>query len=422
VRTPDTGIQAALGLDRKPSWRRHIGIAILLVAAVAVGGWLWVARTSPSSGETYVTAPAARGDLTVTVTATGTVEPTNLVEISSELSGTVRAVTVDQNDTVEVGQVLAQLDTDKLEAALAHSRAALDARIARITEAEATVAEARAQYERMMTLADQNIASLQSLQAAEAANARAEAGVAVARADAKVAEADLRSDETNLAKACICSPINGVILQRNVDVGQIVASSLQAPVLFTIAEDLSQMELRVDIDEADVGTVKVGNKAAFTIEAYQGRSFPAEIAELRHAPQTIDGVVTYQAVLSIDNTELLLRPGMTATAEIIVESIADAMLVPNAALRFAPPAEPEDPEGGGGGGLLGLLIPRPPGEPASMPAASPADGSRTIWILRGGAPVSVKVRAGATDGLMTVILEGALEEGVAVITEMAGGG
>ena len=149
-----------------------------------------------------MTAAAARGDPTVTVTATGTVEPTNLVEISSELSGTVRAVAVDQNDTVKVGQVLAQLDTDKLEAALARSRAALDARIARITEAEATVAEARAQYERIKALAAQNITSLQSLQAAEAANARAEAGVAVARADAKVAEADLRTDETNLAKAC----------------------------------------------------------------------------------------------------------------------------------------------------------------------------------------------------------------------------
>jgi HlyD family secretion protein len=181
------------------------------------------------------------------------------------------------------------------------------------------------------------------------------------------------------------------------------------------------MELRVDIDEADVGTVKVGNKAAFTVEAYQGRRFPAEIAELRYAPQTIDGVVTYQAVLSIDNTELLFLSNVTATAEIIVESIADALLVPNAALRFAPPAEPEDPEGGGGG-LLGLLIPRPPGEPASMPAASPADGSRTIWILRDGAPVSVEVRAGATDGLMTVILEGSLEEGTAVITDLAGGG
>ena len=131
-------------------------------------------------------------------------------------------------------------------------------------------------------------------------------------------------------------------------------------------------------------------------------------------------MVTYQAVLSIDNTGLLLRPGMTATAEIIVELIADALLVPNAALRFVPPAEPEDPEGGGGG-LLGLLIPRPPGKPASMPAAPPADGSRTIWILRDGAPVSVEVRAGATDGLMTVILEGALEEGDAVITDLAGG-
>ena len=208
-----------------------------------------------------------------------------------------------------------------------------------------------------------------------------------------------------------------MILSRNVDVGQIVASALQAPVLFTIAEDLSQMELQVDIDEADVGAVRVGNPATFTVEAYQGRVFPAEIAEVLYAPQTVEGVVTYEAILSIDNADLALRPGMTATSEIVVEEIGEALLVPNAALRFAPPAEPEEAEERGGG-LLGLLIPRPPEERPTAPPPGP-DGSRTLWVLRDSVAAPLMVRTGATDGLMTAILEGDLAEGDLVITDLA---
>ena len=220
-----------------------------------------------------------------------------------------------------------------------------------------------------------------------------------------------------MAKACICAPIGGVVLSRNVDVGQIVASSLQAPVLFTIAADLSEMELRVDIDEADVGVVQVGQKARFTVEAHQGRSFPAEIAEVSFAPQTIEGVVTYEAILSIDNSDQQLRPGMTATAEITVNEINAALLVPNSALRFAPPAEPTD-TGSSGGGLLGLLIRNPHNETRSVPAAPEADGTRTIWTLRDDVATPTKVRAGPTDGQSTVILDGDLTEGDLVITDL----
>ena len=412
-------IKKVIGVGKTQGRTRRMLLAGLAIVLLGLAGWYWIAQSSQSGAQTYLTAEIERGYLTVTVTATGTVEPTNLVEISSELSGTVRAVTVDHNDTVTVGQVLAQLDTDKLEASLARSRAALDSKLARVAEAEATVAETKEQYDRIKELAVRKVVSVQSLQAAAAGQARAEAGVALARADVKVAEADLRMEETNLTKACICSPINGVVLTRNVDVGQIVASSLQAPVLFTIAENLAQMELRVDIDEADVGTVSVGQKASFTVEAYQGRTFPAEIAELRYAPQTVDGVVTYQAILSIDNSAGLLRPGLTATANITVEQIPDALLVSNAALRFAPPVEVEQKSSGGG--LLGLIMPRRPGGPAEASNEAAADGSRTLWVLRDGTAVAVPVRTGATDGLKTAIVEGDVAPGDAAITDQTDG-
>jgi HlyD family secretion protein len=412
-------IKKVIGVGKTQGRTRRMLLAGLAIVLLGLAGWYWIAQSSQGDAQAYLTAEIERGDLTVTVTATGTVEPTNLVEISSELSGTVRAVNVDHNDTVTVGQVLAQLDTDKLEASLARSRAALDSKLARVAEAEATVAETKEQYDRIKELAVRKVVSVQSLQAAAAGQARAEAGVALARADVKVAEADLRMEETNLTKACICSPINGVVLTRNVDVGQIVASSLQAPVLFTIAENLAQMELRVDIDEADVGTVRVGQKASFTVEAYQGRTFPAEIAELRYAPQTVDGVVTYQAILSIDNSAGLLRPGLTATANITVEQIPDALLVPNAALRFAPPVEVEQKSSGGG--LLGLIMPRRPGGPAEASNEAAADGSRTLWVLRDGTAVAVPVRTGATDGLKTAIVEGDVAPGDAAITDQTDG-
>lgn len=412
-------VEATLGIG---AGLRRGGLRLAALAAVTgltLGGvWLWRAGGGPEASP-YVTEAVARGPLTVTVTATGTVEPTNLVEVSSELSGTIREVLVDHNDAVTVGQPLARLDTSKLDAQLAHGRASVAARMARVSEAEATLLEARVQHERIVPLADRNVATQQALDTATANLRRAEAALAVARADADVARADLTLDETNLGKACICSPIAGVVLERSVEVGQIVASSLQAPILFTLAEDLRQMELRVDVDEADMGRVAVGQTARFTVEAHPGRSFPAAITQLRFAPKTVDGVVTYEAVLAIDNADLLLRPGMTATAEITVAHVPDALLAPNAALRFSPPVETAAPKSGGG--LLGLIIPRRPGASAPLVAPQRADpaGWRTLWVERGGAAEPVRVRAGASDGSRTEILEGPLSPGDAAITDMA---
>ena len=413
--TNKTDVARVLGLEHGSSWRRRGKRAILyglLVAAVfGLGLFVWE-RAERGVDVRYTTQKVQRGPLTVTVTATGTVEPTNEVEISSELSGMIRKVIVDYNDRVTVGQELAELDTDKLEAQVAHSRAKVTARKAKIVEAEATVVETKRKLERTRSLEAQDFSSEEDLDVAKAAHERAVAALASSRADLLVAEADLKVDETNLEKACICSPIDGVVLNRNVDPGQYVATSFQAPVLFTLAEDLSKMQLEVDIDEADVGQVREGQAASFAVDAYPDRKFPATISELRFASETVEGVVTYKAVLSLDNSEQLLRPGMTATAEITVKQVRDALLAPNAALRFSPPTVNAEKDKG----WLRSLMPGPPRfRRASAPTQTGAD--RSLWVLKEGTPVALRVRIGASDGLMTEIVEGDIAPGQAVIVD-----
>ncbi|MDX2156414.1 MAG: efflux RND transporter periplasmic adaptor subunit [Hyphomicrobiaceae bacterium] len=380
-------------------------------AAFVVLVLLWSLRGG-SAAVRYLTDPVQRGSLIVVVTATGSVQPTNKVDVSSELSGTVRKVHVDYNSLVKAGQPLAELDTDKLVATVASSRARLSAARAKVSDAKATVLEKQQDVVRKRLLASRQVTSGHDLEIAEAAHERARAGLLSAEADVGVAEADLKLNETNLAKAIITSPIGGVVLKRSVDPGQTVASNFQAPVLFSIAEDLSKMELQVDVDEADVGKVKVGQSASFTVDAFPERRFPAAIRDVRFASETIQGVVTYKAVLTIDNSELLLRPGMTATAEIRVTEIADAVLVANAALRYSPPAA----SSGDNRSFLQRILPgRPPFREASK--REDAGNNRTVWILKEGKPAPVPVTVGATDGRRTVVTSGKLETGQQVVTD-----
>jgi HlyD family secretion protein len=350
----------------------------------------------------------------VLVTATGSAQPITQVNISSELSGTVRKVHVDYNSIVRAGQVLAELDTDKLKAAVQNARAKLEAAKARVADAAATVVEKRGQLERRKTLAAKEITSAQDLDLAQAAYDRAIAAHASAQAEVAVAEADLQLQEINLTKACICSPIDGVVLKRSVDPGQIVASSLQAPVLFVIAGDLRHMELQVDIDEADVGKVKVGQNASFSVDAYPDQKFPAAIRDIRYGSEIVQGVVTYKAVLSIDNAELLIRPGMTATAEIVVQQVRDALQVPNAALRFSP----SQAGAGRNRSFVQMLMPRPPSATYRPPSKQDSGGpQRQVFVLRDGTPVAVPVVIGATDGRRTQVLKGDLAADQPVITD-----
>ncbi|MGD9827281.1 MAG: efflux RND transporter periplasmic adaptor subunit [Hyphomicrobiaceae bacterium] len=393
-------------LDRH---RRPLLIAGGLLMALLLVWWM----SGPRNSIRYVTEAAAKGSFTIIVTATGSVQPITKVDVSSELSGTIREVLVDFNSQVVVGQVLALLDTDKLKATVESSRARLAAAKARVIDAQATVREKERAYVRKRDLAQKQFSSTQDLDLAKAAYDRSIAALASTKADVAVAEAELRLNETNLAKARIVSPIKGIVLKRNVDPGQTVASSLQAPVLFTIAEDLTKMEVQVDVDEADVGKVKVGDPATFTVDAYPERKFPARIRDLRYASETEQGVVTYKAVLSVDNAELLLRPGMTATAEIRVREVKDALLVPNTALRFVLPNQSNERSSGG---LLRRIL---PGPPRFRPATKKDDKgvTRRLYVLRDGEPTPVSVQIGASDGRRTEIASGGLKAGDLVVVD-----
>ena len=395
------------GHGRRWGW----ALTALLLVLAAIGGWVyWSGRDGAGGGVIHVTEAVTRGTLTVNVIATGTVQPTRQVDVSSELSGTLVEVAADYNDRVEAGAVLARLDDTKPKARVANSEASLDAAKARVDQAEANLYEAQSNYEAQGRLDKLGATSRRDFIGYETPYKNAKAALAIAKADVVLAEAALASDRSDLEKTVIRSPINGVVLDRAADPGQIVASSLSAPTLFTIAEDLRSMELRVDVDEADIGKVRVGNAASFTVDAYSGRAFSAKITQVRYAPETTEGVVTYKAVLTVENDDLALRPGMTATATITVDRVEDALLVPNAALRYAPPQIVED--GASGSGLLGLIMPRRPADPGSGAASG-----RSVWVLRDGAPVEVPVEIGPSDGKHTVILSGALEAGDAAITD-----
>ena len=412
--TQDIERMLAGARHKKTGWIWGAG-GLALVAAL--GGWLWLGQTQSAAAVSYTTEPVIRGDLTVTVTATGTVEPTTEVEVSSELSGTLASVEVDYNDEVEVGQVLARLDDTKFNAQVANAEAALAAAKATLAQAEATQRETTELYEAQAELERRGVVNHTDFITYSANKERAEAAVEAAQASLTLAEANLALERDDLEKSVIRSPIKGVVLDRDVSAGQIVAASLSAPTLFTLAEDLRQMQLLVDIDEADIGQVATGNSASFTVDAYSERSFPATITQVRFAPETTDDVVTYKGVLAVDNENLLLRPGMTATATITVDEQTDALQVPNAALRYAPP-QTSDSSGSGAGGLVGLVMPGPPGSSSTTATAS----GKSVWVLRDGTPVEVAVTPGASNGKRTIITAGDLSEGDQVITDQQDAG
>jgi len=411
-------IATTLGIDS--AHRSRFGSAkwlFLGIAALAVLAVIVVSRSANDSAQIrYKTEEVRRGELVVTVSATGNLEPTNQVDVSSELSGIVDSVKVDYNDKVKAGQVLAELDTDKLKAQVLQSEAALAAAEARVRETKASVRETQQKLQRCQRLAANKLCAEEEVDTGRAAYSRAQAAQGLAEAQVEQARAKLEADRTDLGKTVIYSPINGVVLVRAVEPGQTVASSLQAPVMFTLAEDLSQMELHVDVDEADVGQVGDGQVATFTVDAFPDRTFTALITQVRYGAQEVDGVITYETVLKVDNSDLSLRPGMTATAEIIVREIADAVLVPNAALRFKPKVQAAK-SSSGGGSLFGRLMPRPPAVKKNQMADAGDKGQQRVWVMRDGAPVALPVNTGASDGLWTEIQGGALQAGVAVVVE-----
>lgn len=374
------------------------------VAAAAYAGWAYLGQ---GTRYVYTTAAMTRGNLTVLVSATGTVQPVTQVDVSTAISGVIRKINVDYNSPVKNGDVLAELDTDTLRATVSAADARLTVANANVAKAGIALETARLAYDRQLALFEHKVLSDRDLETAKSNFDSASAALRAANAEVEAARADLRLSQINLDHALITSPIDGVVLSRNVSEGATVAASLQAPILFTIAGDLKQMEVQVDVDEADIGNVSIGQPATFTVDAYRNRTFPAQITSIRFASQTVNNVVTYKAQLLVNNTDMALRPGMTATADIIVKTVDDALLLPNAALRYTPPQESS--------GFTFFPAPRSGAEAG----AEASGGARTIWVMRDKVPTAVDIEVGATDGQHTEVLSGGLEEGDAVVTDAA---
>jgi HlyD family secretion protein len=421
---PADEVAKILGADAGKRRTRTVVMWLAVALAVVLAVVAYTARRSAAGADVprFVTEEVHRGNLHVTVSATGNLQPTNQVDAGSELSGIVDKVLIDDNDRVQTGQVLAVLDISKLQDAVDKSKAVLASAEAGVLEAEATVKEARANLARLRQVAELSggqVPSKTEIDKAEANLARALANQAVAQAVVQQARATLESDETNLTKASIRSPINGIVLSRQVEPGQTVAAAFQAPVLFTIAEDLSQMELEVDVDEADVGLVREGQSATFTVDAYPNRKYVAKVVRVNYGSQTKNNVISYKTVLKVNNADLSLRPGMTATAEITVANRENVVLVPNAALRFTP-SENTDSSAQQSTSLISRLMPRPPREsPRRANGKSTTSDEQKVWILRDGQPVSVPVTVGNTDGRVSEITGGELKPGMQVIVDTA---
>jgi len=409
-----------------PWWKRPlVWVGVALLAAAVAGVWYWQSGRRAGAAPSYVTEPVVRAKLSVTVSADGTLQPTRSVSIGSELSGTVSKVNVDVNDRVKRGQVLVELDTAKLRDQILRSRASLASAEAGVAQAAATAKEAQgnlARLEEVSKLSGGKVPAQSELDTARAALERARAEGASARASVASARAQLSTDETNLSKASIRSSIDGVVLTRTVDPGNAVAASLQAVTLFTIAEDLTKLQLEVNVDETDVGMVANGQQATFTVGAYLNRRYPATVTRVAYGSTKTDNVVTYTTLLDVDNKDLTLRPGMTATATIQTTDRPASLLVLNTALRFTPTlagAAPAAAAASNSVSIVSRLTPRPPGALARRSATqSNANGTaRQVWVLRDGQPVEIEVQTGASNGRSTEITGGALEAGMEVITE-----
>ena len=423
----DVDIDSFLGQPPRTRWRRwrkwvFIGVPVLVVL-------LLLARCfRPAPPVQYATAPVERHDLNVTITATGNLAPTVQVNVGSEESGLVDKVYVQNNDHVVKGQPLAQLDLSKLRDALVQSQATLQAAVATVAQDRATVAQTRANLARetqVYKLSGGKVPSQTELDTARADYARAVANVAQAQAQVSQARANVSTNRTNLAKGTIYAPVTGVVLSRQVEPGQTVAASFNVATLFTIAQDLSKMKLQVKVDEADVGELRTGAPATFTVDAYPNRTFPATVTRVDlganatpivnsagTTPTTTTNVVAYTAELEVSNPDASLKPGMTATANIVTDSVKNVMLVPNAALRFVPETKPQKKS----------MFGPPPDQPKN--AAVSRGARQQVWTIGSdGKPKAIAVTVGHTNGSLTEVSGSGLHPGLKVITgQLAGTG
>lgn len=388
----------------KKGRRRKLLVFLVLLAAVAGGGWWWMQRNSGAAAPVFETVAADRADIEVHVVATGSLQARSTVLIGAEISGRVASVAVEANQRVTKGQVLVHLDPETAANALEEAQATLRSSTADLARSKASLAEAKSIEKRAAALAKQGLVSSEEVSANATSVMLADADVARASSQIKLAKIRVDQAKTNLSKLVIVSPLDGVVLSRTVEPGNTIAASLSAPQLFSIAEDLAKMELQLPINEADVGRVKAEQKATFMVDAWPDRTFEARVTEVSYAPVITANVVTYTAVLEVDNTDLALRPGMTATATIVSETRPNVLRVPNTAIRFTPQIQesksfslmPQPRMRMGGGGRNRAA---PPG----------------VWLLRDGAPVRVRLTLGTSDGAYTEVVDGELAEGDEII-------
>jgi HlyD family secretion protein len=386
---------------------KYLRIALVLIVVSGAIGWATYAQTHRQAEVRYATVKLDRGRIAARVTATGTLSALVTVQVGSQVSGRMQEILVDYNSPVRKGQVLARIDPLLLEAAVEQGRANYAAAQGDLEAARIRAQDAERQYVRAKELRTQSLIAQADVDTAQTNSDAARAQVASANGRVALSKAALRQNEVNLAYATIASPIDGVVISRNVDVGQTVAASLQAPILFLIAQDLRKMQVDTSVAEGDVGHLQPGTSATFMVDAYPAERFTGVIRQVRDAPQTVQNVVTYDAVIDVDNSALKLKPGMTANVTFVYAERENALRVPNAALRFRPSAS-----------IVAKGAPASATRNLRRPLQSPDE--RTVWVLRTGKPVSVSLKIGVTDGTVTEMVGGDLHEGDEMITEMLG--
>ena len=407
--------------------RKYIWWLVAVIVIVAGYGYVRVRQAQARGKVGYVTSKVDRGRIAAKVTASGTLSAIVTVQVGSQVPGRVAALYADWNSQVKKGELVAKIDPALFQASVAQARANLVAAQGNLAKAKAQAIDAERQYKRNVTLAERKLIAQADLDTSQSAADADKAGVDAAAGAVEQAKAQLSSAEVNLAYTDIISPTDGTVIARNVDVGQTVAASLQAPTLFLIAEDLRKMQVDTSVAEADIGKLQPGMKATFTVDAYPNDRFAGTVRQLRNSPQTVQNVVTYDAVIDVANPDLKLKPGMTANCTFVWAEQDNALRVPNAAMRFQPPAAllasgtPGARAAQGGPGA-GAEAAQGRGTAAMGPAGARSDPSqRTVWVLRAGKPQRVVIRPGVSDGSFSEVAEGDLSEGDLVITDMSGG-
>ncbi len=412
----------------------------LVVVGIAVGAWRWQkAHATPDVG--WKTAAVEKRRIAAKVTASGTLQATVTVQVGAQVSGRIQKLDADFNSTVKKGQLLAKLDPQLFVAAVEQANANFLQAKAGVTRAEAQEKDAQIVLARAQRLGAEGLAPASEVQSAETNVAVTKAATEVAKAALAQATAARNQAQVNLSYTDIFSPIDGTVISRSVDVGQTVASSLQAPVLFTIAEDLRRMQVHTNVAEGDVGRLQEGMGARFTVDAFPGQSFHGKVGSIRNAPQTVQNVVTYDAVIDVDNPELKLRPGMTATVTIAYAERQEAVAIPNAAFRFKPPPEVASivaaPDSAVPSAAPSIAAaPSPPADSTEAASGAPptarrkrlptrdAEGHerRTVYVMRGSKPEPITVTAGLSDGTVSEVLGGDLKPGDLVVVDVTVGG